>query len=348
MAILPGAKKRIAVTTASTFGTPASLIADMGLEVDSFNYARRATELTTNAVGGNTVMKTVSEKGDESPQAQIGMAAGYQDAAYHAVAQFFGADTVSAVAASYHRHRFEVDEDFNEKWLTLGAKVTTTGAIGMASCAVTRINFNAQVNQFIQMSMDLLGNELDLAPTPNTAGSLENATVDNTRRIVARPADVFAINLQGGAGLDLSGDQEDITGIEFNFEKPQEHVPEFRGLSGLGEPESAAGLPMQGTITVSFKDLATQKYFLAQEAGTEYKATFNVTGPIATGSSPYRLQIFWPRLKVVQDPSYNISSPGRNAFSVTFEVMRPATPPTGMVSVYPYLDVYNLRSASYF
>jgi hypothetical protein len=348
MANLPGSKKRIAMGIAPTFGTPISLVAGMGLEVDSFDFPRNTTELTTNAIGGNTVMKTQSEEGDISPAPTLTMAAGYQDASLAAIAQFFGADTVSTVAASYHRHRFTVDEDFNDKWITLGAKLTTTEAVEAASCAVTRLAWTANVNQYLSLQMDMLANERDLAPTPNTAASLEGATVDNIRRIVVRPADTFAINAQGGGALNLISDKEDIVSLVFDFSKPQEHVSEIRGAAGLGEPESAAGLPMIGTVTATFKDLETFKYYTAQEAGTEYKATLDITGPIATGSSPYRMSFFFPRLKVVNDPSYSISSAGRNPFSVTFEVLKASANPTGMVSTYPYVDIYNLQSASYF
>lgn len=348
MASIPGSKKRIALGISDTFDTAVSLVAGMGLEVDSFDFPRNTTELTTNAIGGNTVMKTQSEEGDISPAPTITMAAGYQDASLAAIAQFFGSDTVSTVAASYHRHRFIVDEDFNEKWITLGAKLTTTQAVEAASCAITRLAWTANVNQYLQLQFDMLANERNLTPADNTAGSLDGATVDNGRRIVVRPADTFAINAQAGGAINLVSDKEDVVSFAFDFSKPQEHVSEIRGASGLGEPLSAAGLPMVGTVTVTFKDLETFKYYTAQEAGTEYKATLNITGPIATGSSPFRMQYFLPRLKVVNDPSNPTSSAGRNPLIVTFEVLKASANPTGMESTYPYVEIYNLEADSYF
>lgn len=346
MTDIRGSQKTIAMGLASTFGTPVALGTGKKIEVESYNDSENTVELTANPIGGGVMMQTQSERGQASPTVDIELLAGYNDAGVEAVAQFFGTAAVSSVVAGAFEHTFTMSETFNAEWLTVADQKTTEKTAEYPSCAVTSLSFSAETNDYLRLSMNLLANLQDLDSSVNDVDQLADATVADTQRVVIRPENEFRINAQGGAALAV-GDIEDIVSADIVYNKPQEHVAEVRGAAGNGEPESAEGIPIDATLTIVRKTQKDISFMEAHQAGTEYKACFLNEGPILTGSTKYAYEFYFPRLKLVEPVDAPANSPGRNAETITFRVLKATENPTGMTDTYPYIKIVNSREEKY-
>jgi hypothetical protein len=350
MAAITGAKKVIALGgLGSTFGTAQALGAGDRMEVESFNDSENTTELTANPIGAGTVMQTTSERGETAPSANIEMLAGYNDAGVNAIAQFYGTDTVSTLATGVYQHRFTIDEDFNEHWLTLAHLATSDEVIEYPSCAATRLGFTANPNDFLRLAIDLLGNDqiTDQGDVENDDTDLAATTIADPTRVVVRPVNSVLINEASDGALDSMTDCHAVTSLVIEKLKPQEFVQEIRCADGNSEPESAEGIPFQATVTLNFKNMESLDWIDAHKDGTEFKLSFEVLGPNITPGNPYAYRIFIPRFKVIAPVDAPTNSAGRNAMSVVGTVLKAASNPTGMADSYPYMEIVNARATAY-
>jgi hypothetical protein len=153
------------------------------------------------------------------------------------------------------------------------------------------------------------------------------------------------VNAQAGAAL-AAGDKVDVTNLEINFTYEQELVGEIRNSSGFGAPRASGTPPLTVEITATLKELDLPTWYTAYEAGTEYKAELLITGPVL-GSTTYKYRILFPRLKIVSDPQYNLSTPGINEHVVVFRALVATAAPTGMPDIYPFIEITNERSTRY-
>lgn len=347
MAAIKGSAKVIAMGLAGTFATPVALGAGSKLEVESYNDNENTTELTTNPIGGGVLMETDTERGVASPTIDLSGVVNYDGPVNEAIKQFFGTTAVSTVDAGVYDHTFVVNTTFNSEFLTVADQKTTTEAVEYPSAVVTSLNFTVNPNDYMRFSANLLANLQDLTPTQNDVAQLANATIADSTRVVARPDDLFRINAKGGAALSGS-DNLSISGATLDFTKPQEHVPEIRGVAGNSEPESSDGIPFAVTLTVNRKNQPNLDFMTAHQEGTEYKASLEVSGPIISGSDVYKFTFYFPRLKVVTPVSASANSAGRNPESITFKALvETGSQASGMDSLYPYIVVRNTRSTVY-
>jgi hypothetical protein len=347
MTAIKGSQKIIAMGLGDTFGTPVALATGARIEVESYNDSENTVELTQTPIGAGVVMQKESERGTVSPTIEVTAVAGYNDATVAAAAQFFGTTAVSSVVAGAHAHLLTINETFNTEWLTVADLKTTAEAVEYPSCAVTDINYAIASNDYMRMTMTLLGNLQDLAPTVNDADQLALTTVADATRVVVRPQHEFLINSQAGGALNNSTDLVSIVTAQIAFSKPQEHIHEIRGEEGNGEPDTSGTIPLEVTLTVERKNQPDISFMEAHQAGTEYKAAIKIEGPVITGTTPYAYELYFPRLKVVTPVDAGASSAGRNSETITFKALKAATNPTGMVSTYPYLRIVNAKATKY-
>jgi hypothetical protein len=346
MVAIKGSQKVIAVGLSDTFGTSAAVGVGDKLEVESISGSPNSTELTSNSIGSGNVMKNKSEIGMQSPTVDITHLAGYEDAGNKFLAQFFGDNSVDEVVVGAHEHIFDIEEDFNAEWLGISELKTTTSAIEYPSCTVTSINWEINPDEYLNVSLNMLANIQDLNPAVNDADQLADCTIEDDLRVVVRQNAEFRINAQAGGALSISDKVNGAT-ISVTLQKPQEHIGEIKGSLGNSEPESSSGMPLTGTLTLSRKNQPDLAYLTAHQAGTEFKAAILIPGPIVTGSTRYAYELYFPRLKVITPVDDGTSDAGRNPESITFEIMKADTNPTGMAHQYPRVRIVNARDDVY-
>mgnify|MGYP000969077879 CR=1 FL=1 len=339
-----GANTFIGVDVGAVFDTPVAAGTGDQLQVESLEHNTNATELTLNPIGGGLFQQNQSDTGAENPQLTVTAPMGYNDAFNFLIGQAQGQEIVTA-SASAHIHSFFFNEFRNTNWLTTAFHLNSNTAAEYQNGVVTGLNMTFTPNDYARATANILATKRVTSGGANSAASLATTTQANSQRIIVRPSDRFMINLQGGAAL-AAGDKVDVTQIDLSWSFENELVGEIRNSAGFGQPRASGVPPLSVELTVTFKELAATTWFSAYEAGTEYKAELLVTGP-TLGSTNYRFRLMLPRLKVVQSPDYNLSSPAINPQVVTFRSLVPSAAPTGMPSRYPFFEITNDRATRY-
>ena len=344
MGSITGAATVIGFKKSTTWGTETVVGTGDKLEVESLSQSENAEELTANPIGAGTSMATESRRGAKAPSMEVETLMGYENAGLAVVGQFFGTDTVATEVGNY-LHSFIFNETRNATYLTAAfqAHSAVAGSMVFPSAVCTRLAVTADnPPNYVRMSFDLLGNEQKLDSSSNTYTTLNSATVDNAQKIVIQPLDEFWINAQAGGAL-AAGDKKNIVSAEFELSYDQGFIAEIKGATGNGTPVAVGDPPFQGTLTVRFKSLEDFTYFTAAQAGTEYKAQLNITDD----TSPYRVRFYFPRLKIVEDPQYDLTTTATNEHVVTFKCLAASSNPTGMISTKPFWVVKNTNSAAF-
>jgi len=314
------------------------------LQLESLEQSDNPTELSLNPVGGGVVMQNQSDVGASNPQVTISGPLGYNDAFMFPIAQAQGREVVTTVSgAQVHSMFFNLDRNLN--WGTLAHHLDSATCAEFLNTTPTALGFTVAPNDYVKANATLLSTRRRISGTTNTAASLATTTQANAQRIIARPTDRFMVNLQGGGAL-VAGDKVDVTNLEISYSYEQELVGEIRNASGFGAPRSSGAPPLTWKITATLKELDLPTWYTAYEAGTEYKAELLITGPVLA-SNTYKFRILFPRLKIVSDPQYNLSTPGVNEHVVVFQALVASTNPTGMPSTYPFIEVTNDRATRY-
>jgi hypothetical protein len=341
---LTGAATFIGYDLGATFGTAVAAGTGDQLQVESLDQGDNPTELTLNPIGAGLQMQNQSDVGSSNPSVTVNAPLGYNDAYNFMIAQFQGTEVVTT-SASAQIHSMFFNATRNTNWGTLGFHLNSTTAAEYLNCVPTNLGITVAPNDYARGTATVLSTQRRTSGTTNTATSLRTTTQANSLRVIARPSDRLMINAQGGAALAV-GDKVDVTNIELTFNYEQELVGEIRNSAGFGAPRASGTPPLSVEMTITLKELALPTWYTAYEAGTEYKAELNITGPVL-GSTNYRYRILLPRLKIVSDPQYNLSAPSINEHVVTFRAMVATAAPTGMPDVYPFFEITNDRATRY-
>lgn len=345
-----GSNTVIALGKAATWGTAATLGAGDKMEVDSFSADKNVEELSTNPIGSGNDMQNAASSGAINPTITFDKTAHYDDAGVTAEAVFFGACSVSPGASAFAVSLL-YDGTRNAEFCTIGYHVTTASIAEIATATPTRLTFRAEnPPSYLKKTMELVGNDIvtDAASQTNSTTTLGNATVADSTRIVVKPSDSFWINAFSGDALD-SDDKVAITSIEMSYEIPAESVREIKGAAGNGAPRLNGSPVFSSTVTITLKEMADTTWQDAQRLGTEFKALFTVTddSTALTGAIYRKAQYYFPKLKVISAPQYNLTEPGTNPLTVTFKALVTTSHPTGMINGYPYIVYTSGQSASY-
>lgn len=240
---------------------------------------------------------------------------------------------------------------FNETrfgWFgTLGLQNDTSNAIDYENCIPTKCTFTGKSNDFLNQAIELLATNRKISGGQNSVSSLNSATVPtDSVAIVIRPDDYLYINAASGGALS-SGDIVHISEFTFEFMFECENVPEIRGASGLGQQRASGDAPFQTNVIITLKNQANNTWLTALDAETEYKAALRITGALIGGSNYEFIEFNFPRLKMVVDQEYNLSSPGENPTTIRFKALNAVSAPTGMIDAYPYVRLQNRKISTY-
>lgn len=340
-----GSETLVGFKIQSGFDWGASATANSKLELTNFTGLENTTKLFRNPIGSGLLMQKTTDIGSTAPTIVGEKDVLCEDAGLAMVAGFFGGCSVSSLGSGAYKHTFTFNP--TRKYFTFVHDEASGLLKEYINCVPQSLDFTCEPNTYMRQSFNLLSTMMRLSSQSNSAAGLATATLPNERVFVVRPDDAFRINAQAGGSLASSDTVSNIS-TTINFAIPLEIVPEIKGSVGNGAPRFSGAPPFTATITMNLKTLENQTWFAALQAGTEYKADFTVTGETIGGGFSYAFVLSFPRLKVVSDPQYALTSPGENPTTVTFEALVATANPTGMSSTYPYIEVTNTRSTTYF
>ncbi len=353
MGAITGSNTNIIFKKGTTHGTAVSGGAGDKLVLGSEGSLSQSQEvdvLNHGGIGSGLSAYTDGTKGGVRPSLSISnLTVGYNNNFGTLLRTFFGSASVGAEITPTkgdYKHTFAYDPIVN-RFATCAFDAYSAGVFEYPSCYATSLTISTgEPNGYLKASMNLLADERVISGAVNTNISLAAATVSDSEMVVHNQADEFLINAQSGGALASPGNRVNITDLTLSLNDPKEVVAEFKGDDSYGEPRRS-GL-LEGTLTVTFRNLSDLTWFTAQDSETDYKASFTVTGSaVSAGGSNKNFVINLPKLKILQAPDYNLSSTGENPLTVVFQVYEASANPTGMSDTLPYITIINGKSTAY-
>ena len=346
---ITGADTIAAMQKASTFGTAVTLTAGSRFEFENLDAGRNPAELTASPKGSGQIMANESQQGAIAPTITIEKLEHFNDSGTEAEAVFWGSEGVTNIhVGSAWTHSLTCSDTFNVSYLTAAFQFTGGSIMEAASCAPTRLSVSYKPNDYSRVSLELLANDIIQEGVTNSYSAMQSLTIANSERVVAFPDDEFLINIQSGSALATPTDRlGTVEQVDITYEKPQEHTQEFKGSLGNGEPVPVGDPPFAAMVTITLSGLDASTYFQRARENVEYKAKFTVTGSRLNGGAYNRVERQFPRLKLVKDPVYSVSSAGINKVTLEFKALVAASVPSGMLSTYPSVQFTNGRYAGY-
>lgn len=348
MASKSGANTGFIIKPYLVYDTPSAPSTNDKIKIDSEALSRNSTELTENPIGGNVIMKTTSEIGDDDPGGPVSKTLRTNDAFNAALMNFMGTETVTNVnsAAVVYEHSAVANTTSIVNYLLMAKETSTATLAEFKNALLTDLALEYNVNDFVKANGTFKASQRLITGTTSSNATIQAATEPTNYPFVFRDVDYFWVNAQAGAAL-TSSDVLNITKASVTLSRPMEYVDEARGTAGKAAPRVSGEPPFLGSITVTCKEKDADTFFTAYDAGTEYKATLRVQGPIISGSYRHFFRIDFPRLKIVTEPQYNLSSASVNPYTIEFQCMAALSNPTGMNTTYPFFCLANDRSTKY-
>ncbi len=194
----------------------------------------------------------------------------------------------------------------------------------------------------LESEIKAYGNQLVAPAVTNDETAMGTITYDDVGNRLIFQNGKFYLNAQNGDDF-LVGDLLDINSFEFSISQPLE------GIIALGQKFSGEPV-LSEVIEVSLK-VGFPKYQANQQAlitalmsETEKKAKFEVTGADIVTGKPYKLTLYFPRLKV---KSFGLGYEDIIKSDVEFIPLQASVAPTGMSDTKPYMVLVNKRTTDY-
>lgn len=341
MTSVSGSRTNAIYKIGGTFGTAVSGGAGNKLRSEitpNFNV----DVLKPRQIGTGNLIALSATRGNLKPTLQLAMDAGYRNCMDFILAQFFGTASAPAeqtASQGDYKHTLTLNPTLNAKWGTLAYDTSNATLHEYPSTACQSITISLDdAPGILNFEAELLANNIVLTGAVNTNASMASATITDTETINYAFDDTFRINNNTGGALSGS-DQYNITGFSFNFQRPQSIKGEIKGSAGNGAPVEE-GIIL-GTLTVNVKELADHAMFTDWSAETPKKCSLNIQGTQIGSGVNKAITINIPKMQLVQEPKYALTSEGVNPLTLTFEILGATANPTGMTSFYPYIEIIN-------
>lgn len=331
---------------ASAYDTPVAPGANDKISIDSESFSRNTTELTEAPIGGNVIMAKNSDIGDDAPAGTISKTLRTNDAFNAAIMNFMGTETVTTVTSGVYEHSAVANVTSLVNYMLIGRETDSANVDEYVNSVMTELGVEFNPNQYVKATGNFKASKRLITGTTSTNANIQAATEPTNYNFVFRDTDWFRYNAQGGAALSGS-DNLAITSASISLVRDYEFVAEARGSAGKAPPRVAGEPPFVGSITITLKEKDGNAFWTAHDAGTEYKASIRVAGPTITGAFTHFFRLDFPRLKVVSEPQYNLSSASVNPVTITFQCLVASANPTGMGSTYPMIVLCNDKSVKY-
>jgi hypothetical protein len=344
MAKITGADTIAGIRQGATYGTAVAIGAGHKLVLEDASQSASVSEITTNAIGLGLSMADQANIGNTEYAVSINQQGRYNDNGLPLIlALFFGASTgVPAEITTDeddYLHRITWSSAAN-KFATFAMLGTSDDVFEFPSCYVQDITIETGTTPgVLSYTANLLANTRVLDSVVNTDTTLGSATVLGNSVIGHQTIDYVWMNAQGGDALD-SGDAICPESISISYAQPK------RIANCFGGSEIIKDALFDASITLNFASLEDFEHFTNQQDQVEQKLLFSIEGNQINEGENESITLFFPRLKAVQSPEYAVSASGVNPFSVTYKALVASANPTGMNSVYPYVEFVNGNSAA--
>lgn len=340
---ITGARAKVGAKLSSTWGTAGTISTMDGMEVLNLAWNDSSERLQTTPIGSGDVGLGDVQRGPTSPGWSLEKVMHYNDEGNAIIKSFFGAESVVAQQSTW-AHSWTMNESFNTSFTTLAHQVTTTSIIEYPTSAITRLGFSAATGDYVKMSCDALADQMKLTSQTNSFAILSAANIANNERVVCDASDEFLINVATGSALATPTDRVNVSTFAVEYSREMQHVRECKGAAGNGEPIATGNPPFAWTVTITIPRPQNIDFFHQLQQGTEFKAQFTVSGNTIANGIPTKVVWYFPRLKIIDSPAYDFSSPGINPMTVKFEGLVASTIPTGFYDPYPYIVQVNNKS----
>lgn len=346
MARISGAKTNAGYKIATTYGTAVQAAAGQKLLAEiSPNF--NVEELIPRMIGSGVSMVNTATRGNLKPQIDITMDARYRDCMAFILAQFMGtsgAPVEQTGGQADYKHTITFNTTMNAKYGTLAYESSSATVIEYPSVATSEITFSLDdAPGILEFTASLLANNAVITGTVNTNASLASATLVDTETINYAFEDTFRQNAASGGSL-AGGDQYNIVSYELNLQRPQEFIGEIKSTVGNGEPIETD--LFAGTLTLGVKSLEDHTRLTEWSAETPQKCALNIQGTQIGSGVNKGINILIPRMLLVQEPQYQLTSAGINPLTLTYRILQASANPTGMTSTLPYFEIINGLSTS--
>lgn len=344
-----GSASTIIAKKATTFGTAVAASTGDKMIVEGLTRTENTAELSTTGIGSGLDMQNDKQTGAVAPVISINKNDFYDDSAEFLEALFFGGASVINMGSGGYSHSFLYNATRNAAFATV-AFDGLTSVFEYPSCTPTKLSLSGDnPPNYFKKTIEMLGNKRvtsALGGNVNTVALLAASTISDNSKIVIKPEDYFIINNQTGTDVS-NGTIIPIKSIKIDLAVPAQYVPEIKGSAGNGQPVLNGNPTFTGTITIELKNLQDLTWFDAQDGAKEYKAALVITGNLIGGSIYYKKQYFFPRLKVIKDPAYDLNTTAENPSTIVFDCIAATSNPTGMISTLPYVTLQNTKSSAY-
>lgn len=348
MARLTGSDGKVGFKIASTLGTAVAVGANDGLchggvsmsvgveRQEAASLGCGLSMLKDVKPGAKTYEPTVSATTPQFNCAEMSMLAVFMGAAVAGVEQ----------TTSQGDYLHVIHFNKTRKFGTLAYEASTTKVIEFPSTYIKEVTIQPKgVPGYLQIDYKCLATSRVLNSSTNTNATIaSNLTRPSDEQVeVLQDADIWIADASGGS---LSSSNK-VNIKNFNLTLTRDAVPanEITGTNVDAAPVDQGYF--SGTLTLDLSGLDDFTWFDFANAETFLKAKLGFEGSqIGTGDNR-SFNIYLPRLKLVEDPKYDITDAGFNPHNLTFEVLAAVSAPTGMSYTLPYFEVTNEYTGDY-
>lgn len=340
-----GTRTNIIVCKASTWGT-ATAASTGDKYIGELTWKNGAEVLKKRSQGSGKFMTSGFTRGAYKPTVVL-TGDVYANSAFGKIlAQFMGADSVSAEqTASQADYIHTITVAAQSKYLSVAFESSDATVIEFPTCSVRSLTISTtSIPGYLQFTAELVANKVEFSTAVNTNAVLAAATIVDTEVFAPSDEDDFWLDTQASGSL-ASGDQFNLISYSLEMSRPQESVNEIKGSAGNGAPVVQDDFAASLTLGVaSLKNHAIIAHHVT-EAGL--KSLFTIEGSQIGSGLNKALNIYVPRMQLIQEPDYGITNPGINPVTYKFDISAADSNPTGMTSQYPYLTLVNGLSTGY-
>ena len=357
MAKIDGAKILAGVKKAATWGTAVQCGAGDRLQA-TITDNENVQELRPIRIGSGVENDETAIRAGIKPTLEISGDCRYGGYFALLCAQFLGyspspgSEITTGEGDYLHLMRYDPAYDVASSFLTVAFEDTTTTTREYPSVVVNRLSIStSEVPGILQFTAGCLANTVALSTSVNTNANLASVTLAESELVAYAPEDLFYINVSSAGALGSTStygtsDVLAITGFNMELSRPMEIPGEIRGTAGNNTPVKA-GIGIEGTLTITLKNMADHIWFTTWSADTVLKAILEVRGSQINGGVTKGFQAGFPGLQLVQEPSHPISGQGNLPLTLTFKCVATSSNPTQMNSKYPFFQFFNTKSSAY-
>lgn len=267
---------------------------------------------------------------------------------------FFGSETVTtidnmAMSTIGAEHAFNISKNLDGIHGTFAVD-WVNAILEVDFFKVSSIEFSWSTGERMNVTFNLIGRDWSSDP-PNTAqvndtAALGAVTLEGVRNGMLSENLTFLINDQDGAALAAGTDDLCVTSYTLTLDR-QLDGPVTACSTPLREEVAGPAPGWVGTLDVEVPRWQDNSLLTAHKDGTVQKAQIAFTGPLIPMGDPGQDMTWTMDLPQLVPTGFDFTEQGTIGYSVSYELGRADSAPSGMNDVNPELRVENSRQTAY-